>query len=406
MLRRVHISDFRSCHDVTIDQIGPIMALVGRNGAGKTNILRAINWAARNATISDMMHVLEWDGRETPTKVSLDVAIDHTVLRYSIAVMAQMQMLPGARDQLALTLNESLEVQAASGTWSKLLERQAGDLHLIGDGKGFKIGATAPCLPLLLSLAPTHPIAKHVRPLLSFLGKIRYYPFDEPSEVVERLDSAFIPGDAYAKWRNQYVNNADPGASVPLRLVFMLLEQQEKAEELKRLLGRDGLGLLDDIRVHTLNPDGAKQKDEQAQSQNAIYILWFAPPKPGHGPPTFYRYAQLSTGTRRVMNILTSMVFDGSSVMLMEQPEDSIHSGLMKKLIDLLRVNAEPTQFFLATHSCAVFNRLQPSDFRLVTIRNGITNLRSLSAQELRAAADFIDREGSMTEFLETVEEA
>ncbi len=54
MLKRVHIEGFRSCQDVLIDNIGTMTALIGRNGSGKTNILRAIEGIARMATATDL----------------------------------------------------------------------------------------------------------------------------------------------------------------------------------------------------------------------------------------------------------------------------------------------------------------------------------------------------------------
>ena len=49
MLTSVHIKNFRSCKDVKIENMGLMLGLVGRNGAGKTTILRAIEWAASTA---------------------------------------------------------------------------------------------------------------------------------------------------------------------------------------------------------------------------------------------------------------------------------------------------------------------------------------------------------------------
>ncbi len=62
MLTRVEISKFRSCEDLVLDNLGPMTVLVGRNGAGKTNILRGIEWAARTATLNDPGALLDSAG--------------------------------------------------------------------------------------------------------------------------------------------------------------------------------------------------------------------------------------------------------------------------------------------------------------------------------------------------------
>ena len=42
------------------------------------------------------------------------------------------------------------------------------------------------------------------------------------------------------------------------------------------------------------------------------------------------------------------MIFDKSSAFLIEQPEDAIHPGLLKKVVGLLKSNSDPSQFILA----------------------------------------------------------
>ena len=50
MLKSIVIRGFRSCRDVSLTDLPSLVALIGRNAAGKTNILRAIEWVARLAS--------------------------------------------------------------------------------------------------------------------------------------------------------------------------------------------------------------------------------------------------------------------------------------------------------------------------------------------------------------------
>ncbi|MGA2585343.1 MAG: AAA family ATPase, partial [Tepidisphaeraceae bacterium] len=42
MLHAARIKNFRSCRDTAVENMGQLIALIGRNGAGKSNILLAI----------------------------------------------------------------------------------------------------------------------------------------------------------------------------------------------------------------------------------------------------------------------------------------------------------------------------------------------------------------------------
>ena len=46
MLTSLEIQHFRTCRSTNLVFTGGVIALVGRNGAGKTNILRGIEWLA------------------------------------------------------------------------------------------------------------------------------------------------------------------------------------------------------------------------------------------------------------------------------------------------------------------------------------------------------------------------
>lgn len=56
MIKSFHINNFRSCRDVSLDGIGPILALAGRNGVGKTNILEGIDWVCKVATVAPLRY--------------------------------------------------------------------------------------------------------------------------------------------------------------------------------------------------------------------------------------------------------------------------------------------------------------------------------------------------------------
>jgi len=180
------------------------------------------------------------------------------------------------------------------------------------------------------------------------------------------------------------------------------LNRPDDFRVLKELIGPNGLGLLDDIFVQVLSQNGTKTR--QAPSENPYYKVLFMPNR-GERVTSFYvDYGELSSGTRRVLRILTYLLFDRNSVMLLEQPEDGLHEWMSQKLISLIRHNADQTQLILASHSSAMLNQLEPKEIRLVSLQKAMTVVRSLTARELNAAFHFMNDQGSLYDFLEPIE--
>ena len=91
--------------------------------------------------------------------------------------------------------------------------------------------------------------------------------------------------------------------------------------------------------------------------------------------------------------------------MLIEQPEDSIHPGLLRKMIDLFRCYSDHSQIIFATHSPEVLDILRPEEVLLVSANEGNTEVRNLSPDEISQAKGFLKNEGSLSDFLEPFEE-
>lgn len=403
MLKEVSIDTYRSCVSVHIADIGGMLALLGRNGSGKTNILRAIEWACRSATSTE---VVSLHRAQEESRLSLEVHLDQFQFKYSIrssSIVRNGSTSPGQKIVEPM-LNESVEVRhLGDASWHHLVERTNEEVTLNGNG-GLKIGQAIPCIPALASILPAdNPVVLRLHSLRVFLAGVRYYPLDEPFRPLDDTDRrGVVPGDDYALWLSKLKSSGDSGDSVLLRILHMHQERPEQFEELCSLLGKTGLGIIDRILVQKIETPTTPRKDQKAEASTRIWHFVIFRPSGAEGQ---FNFGDLSIGTRRVIRILVSMLFDGSTVLLMEQPEDAIHSALMRKLTGVLKSNADPLQFILASHSSSVFNQLSPDEVRLVSMNNGVTSLRPLTAKERNAAIRHMQREGSLSDFLEIVEE-
>jgi hypothetical protein len=288
-----------------------------------------------------------------------------------------------------------LNVEDGKGKRIDIFHRENQDVSLKHPSASVKIGPLMPCMPALVSLMPAaSPALSLIAPFLSTLGAIRYYPLEPDDDAVWSV----VLESAYRKWLAEYRATSNPGDSVLLRLLHLSLVNPGQLDEVKALVGRNGLELVDGIDVHSFTPPGQIARQEETDK---LHVFGF---QPSH-QQRYFRLGDLSAGTQRIIRLIVSLIFDKSAVMLVEHPEDTIHRGLLRKLIDLLRAYSDQSQLILSSHSSVVFNTLDPTAIRLVTMEDGNTRVRPLTGDELSAAGKFMEEEGSLADFIETVEE-
>ncbi len=374
MLTAVKIDHFLSCKNVSITDMSAFMALVGRNGAGKTNVLRAIEWAARSAYESNVN--LSFESKV----VMLEMKLDYACVRYHVAF---------EQSEEAAFIEKIQEFASNEGTWTTIIERKNSEVLL--EGRQIHIGESAPCLTAIESILKENSILPRVQSILRFLRGIRYYPIDEPGLNPDH--PSLIVRDDYQTWERQYLKTGELGSSLSFKLIYLSLRDKNAFNEVRTLLDHSGLGLIDSLQVL-----------EAPADELVLYLFRIIPSKTNSRSGNM-GIAQLSLGTRRILQIITSVIFDKSSVFLFEQPEDAIHHDLLRKLIAIIKTYANPTQFILASHSSVAINAFGPSDVRLVEMKDGSTQVRALTELEQKVAKEFIGDVGPFSDFLQSIEE-
>ncbi len=385
-----------------MDGLGQITAFVGRNGAGKSNVMLGIQWGAAGAVGAAVPFPHEaWLLLASKPGVVFDMILQGQAYRYTLNYEWRKANPSGSEDRVRPVVTELLEAVDQKGNRTSWLTREDETIWL-GDRNSqsqIRVGENAPMLSALTSLLPGEsPELAVVNMVVSFLSGVRYYPAEMS---VARPDSGAIPHERYAQWLNQYRSTGSPSESVAFRLIYMHLERRDQLAQVQEIL-RDKLGVLSFLNVAESRPavSGTEKRADQISAPR-YYFLRFGV----NGSPQPFEYNGLSFGTRRLLRLAVSLVFDASSVMLIEQPEDGVHAGLTQKLVSMFRSYTDSSQIFLATHSTFILNDFRPEELRLVAMQNGVTTVRSLDAREQRVAHDYLLETGSLSDFVGMVEE-
>lgn len=403
-LQKVTLKNFRTCGNVELTDLGHLTVLMGRNGVGKTNILQGIEWLAQTASASkavdtDPFSIGIFSISANPFLGQISFSVNGTSYRYTLKLNYSSggiiaSAIDGGVVQTA-NLEEHLERQVVSGKWRNVLERKDKSVWGADGDLLAEIHPAIPMLSAIISLKPYEYTKEDILAVQNYLRGVKYYPFDEVANPSNEKLIGIVPQTEYKKWLAQVGDSISLDDSVVMRLLHMYLDRRNDFDELKELLGFNGLGILSSIEV----TDGLFTFD-------TYYFIRF---QPGNGwedvgLPSF-AYEKLSSGTRRIIRILVSFFYDRNSVFLFEQPEDAIHPGLLRKLIDLLRGYDDKGQLIMTSHSSDLFNVLKPEEVRLVTMQGGATAIRALSEKELDSAKRYINEEGSLSDFLEMLED-
>jgi predicted ATPase len=402
VLTSVHIKNFRSCKDVKLEGLGHMVGLVGRNGAGKTTILRAIEWMARTALLGEGFSTAfsESDTTEALADPQIEVELTSGGFEYQYRIGRNFweEDRPG-RSQYATDGELLFARNSGSSEWVDIVARE-NDIAVVG-AQPIELNHSTAMMPALASLlTEDDPLQAHLRRVMDVLRGIRYYlghgvldpahpPLDDPSKPISR--------QRYERWARANERGGSDDFSLLLRVIHAHQTAPELFAELKSRVGAEGLGVIRDIRV-TMLGDMAENAHKRAPR---YYEVVFEP----MAQDVELSLGQLSRGTQQMLYLMLALLLDRSSTMLVEQPEDGIHPALLVKLIDLLRVNADPTQVILASHSPTVLSQLQPADVRLVEMVDGSTRVRALSEAEVQRAQEYMQRDGSLAEFLELIQD-
>lgn len=402
MLTSVHIKNFRSCKDVTVEGLEHVAGLVGRNGAGKTTILRAIEWAAHTALLTDGFSTAfsEADTAEAEAAPECEVALTCGEFEYSYRIGRSFRF-PRHSGLNSFHDEESLFVRKPGGErWGVLLSRESDKVSLAGLDREITLQHSAAMMPALASLLPVDdPLQEHLRRAMGVFRGVRYYlghGVIDPTYSLHGDPSRPIHKEFYERWAAENEPRGNDDLSLLLRIIHAHQSAPELFAELKSRLGSEGLGVIRDIRVDMLGDLGEKARKRGPRYYDVVFV-----PMSQHVELSLN---QLSRGTQQMLYLMLALLLDQSSTMLVEQPEDGIHPALLAKLIDLLRVNADPTQIILASHSPTVLSQLRPADVRLVDIVDGATRVRALTESEVTRAQAYMQREGSLAEFLELIQ--
>ena len=105
----------------------------------------------------------------------------------------------------------------------------------------------------------------------------------------------------------------------------------------------------------------------------------------------YFDPSQISDGTLRILGILLALYqTPHPSLMVIEEPEQTVNPALLAVLADAFRESSERTQLLITSHSPHLVDFFEPENIRVVTMEDGETRLGAIRASQREAIKEHL----------------
>ncbi|MGL5828481.1 MAG: AAA family ATPase [Angustibacter sp.] len=335
-ITRLRVKNFRSLADVDVE-LGPLSVLIGPNGSGKTNILRALSFLSDVARFDVEEALIKWGGLENVQRAEADRPPEPIFFSleghfggefqgpYTLEISADSAGNLSVAENISHLIGHAPEVELPPGEGSQLIPRM-GRLP-----EGFAFAGSGSTLLNLSSRVALLGESRGLIDLAAFLKKI--YSFDVDVSAARSASPL----------KNKPL--AADGSNLADALAF-LRERDSDAWGSLLFDAQRCLSGLQDIELRRIGGAGPGVEVWLHESGIAPIPL-----------------DQASYGTVRLLALLCLLHEpDPQPLLVFDEFDHGLHPYAIDLLVDRLRMKSQTTQLIVTTHSPSFLNKLSPAE--------------------------------------------
>ena len=382
MIHGVHLLNFGNHRDSRLE-FGSITALVGRNGSGKTTVLRAIRELARIAAPSPVRFAGELfhQGSKQLGVGSQELLLEN--VRTGENLVGLSTSGEGRPGTWGLSIEGEVDPNRSDARvpvkleWTWLSETRPGETYLPALGPA-KFPTAAERATLFAGLKKSLSEEKSDSPVAGVAGSTMAVatPVNQPKAewLPQVLDCQYLHGVGINLHRPSYTSEIPPrltggGENLPSVIAYLMTFQPERFEALLDAFRRL-VPIVSRIRVR---PATVSKRETTIVSVNRKEMVSEAPKdysghelifdlRSGKGVPA----TVVSEGTLLILALLTIFhTSDAPQLVLIDDVEQALHPWAQRELVQHFRAlqKERPTlQLILTTHSPYIIDELDPSE--------------------------------------------
>ncbi len=362
MIKHLKVSNYRSIGADLDIRPGPLSVLIGPNGSGKSNLLDVLSFV-RDAVMQGLpAAITHRGGIDSVRRRSHGRPFDvHIEISFSLSPgeATYAFVITGDRQEEYRIKSETAFVHAGMG--EQIFTRNDKDWQG-PDGLAPRMDEQSLALTALGG-------STHFKPLVDFLSGVTVYSiFPDTLRTPQKFDSARPLREHGENW-----------VSILRELIKHKEAKKDLVDGLNKLTGD-----IEDVQVTSAAGHLIAQFKQQAKAKKGK--RWFDA-------------AGQSDGTLRVAGLLTALLQQPPLPDIgIEEPELTVHPGVLPMLVDYLRQASEVSQIMLTTHSPIVLDIIDISkDVVFVVNRfDGQTTVKEVKESQLEPVRNSLLRLGEL----------
>lgn len=386
----LRISHYKSLSDIELTDIPPVTVLVGCNGVGKSNVADALRFL-RDAVSQGLDHAVSTRGgiglirQYSPTKpfqISFDFTFEENegkaslTSRYSLSLTSLREgNFRVERERCewfgptAFTFDNDGEMIECDFE-SMLAERNAeGRITLKVAGKAVALDNERPTAADALALGN--------RLTWLDLASVEFGGKSLRDFILNFRFSAIYPNTL----RHPAPPDTDP----------ILKENGANWASILRNLKKTSRGKQAWEQVREMMQVVMPQLEDISPQAVGGFILPRFKVREASGEAHLFDPSQISDGTLRILGILLALYqTPHPSLMVIEEPEQTVNPALLALLADAFREVSERTQLLITSHSPHLIDCFEPENIRVVSMYNGETRISPIRLSQREAVKEHL----------------
>lgn len=384
-LKSVRVENYKLCRDVTIDINNTMTVLLGKNGSGKTTLLSALSF-------------LNIQNDSSPGRSKRYNANDYDISSITADVVDGKQLhtlfVNVYFDKNSIPTNPRYIEYSLSVNGDEPLSYNDFDYYFYSNRMLIDEVRTDNSPAQLSAFKKMTAVKDFLNDVIS-VQTTDFLHGDENDTMLDVSPRAYGGGPGHSKRANR---------RFLLDLYELKNNDSNGFERYRGVVSRTGSGLIDDIKFDSITvPKSSVKAYKNGKLTTVEESRDLVVPIFSIAGNKLYSN-QLSEGTFRVLALIFYIMNSHSKILIIEEPELSIHVNLLADVIELVKETAKNCHVVLSTHSEKIVNMLDLDDVILVSRGHDGIEARSVNdkfnEKSLNSLKKYLMDGGSLGEFL------